>query len=89
MRALAVIGASVAGIQAETLQSPWDGAAVTMTDVPYVCPSAPVFAKTLEVGSYYTDAHMSVIDPVKQAAFQAASDAPTKQAQAVSKAAAA
>ena len=46
-----------------------------------------MFAKTLEVGSYYTDAHMSVIDPAKQAAFQAASDAPTKLAQAVSKAA--
>jgi len=60
---------------------------VTATDTAYTCPAAPAFAKTLEIGSYYTDAHMSVIDATKQAAFQAASEAPTKLAQAVSKAA--
>ena len=84
---LVVLGVCLAGMRAETLRSPWDGAAVTMTGGAYSCPAAPAFAKTLEMGSYYTDAHMSVIDPVKQAAFQAASDAPTKLAQAVSKAA--
>ncbi len=77
----------MAAMQAETLRSPWDGAIVTATDTAYTCPAPPPFAKTLEIGSYYTDAHMSVIDPKKQAAFQAASDAPTKLAQAVSKAA--
>jgi len=84
---LAIAGAHVAGAQPEMLRSPWDGAAVTLSDVAYMCPAAPAFAKTLEIGSYYTDAHMSVIDPAKQAAFQAASDAPTKLAQTVSKAA--
>jgi len=77
----------MAAMQAETLRSPWDGAIVTATDTAYTCPAAPAFAKTLEIGSYYTDAHMSVIDATKQAAFQAASEAPTKLAQAVSKAA--
>jgi poly(beta-D-mannuronate) lyase len=85
--ALVVAGLFSAGSEAQVLQSPWDAAAVTATDVAYTCPAAPAFAKALEVGSYYKDAHMSVIDPEKQAAFQAASDAPTKLAQAVSKAA--
>jgi len=87
MVVLALAGASVGTVKAETLRSPWDGTAVTTTDVAYTCPAPPPFAKTLEIGSYYTDAHMSVIDPAKQAAFQAASEAPTKLAQAVSKAA--
>jgi poly(beta-D-mannuronate) lyase len=85
--ALVIAGTSVAAAQAESLRSPWDGAAVAATDAAYTCPAPPAFAKTLEVGSYYTDPHMSVIDPAKQAAFQAASDAPTKLTQAVSKAA--
>jgi poly(beta-D-mannuronate) lyase len=84
---LTAVAMCVAGAHAENLRSPWDATTVTMTDVAYSCPLPPVFAKTLEIGSYYTDVHMSVIDPVKQAAFQAASDAPTKLAQSVSKAA--
>ena len=85
--ALVVAGLFAAGSEAQVLRSPWDAAVVTATDMAYTCPAAPAFAKTLEARPYYTDAHMSVIDPAKQAAFQAASDAPTKLAQAVSKAA--
>ncbi len=63
--------------RAEKLRSPWDGMKITPNDTPYNCRTAPQFAKTLSVDSYYTDKHASVIDPQKLAAFNAASEGPT------------
>lgn len=61
-----------ASASAEHLRSPWDATEVTPTDAPYACPAPPVFAKTLDVQSYYTDSHHSVIDPAKKAAYEKA-----------------
>lgn len=33
-------------------------------------PGLPVFAKTLDAESYYVDAHHSIIDPAKKAAYE-------------------
>ena len=63
--------------RAEDLVSPWDRVAVTQTDAPYACPAPPQFAKMIRIQSYYTDPHMSVIDPTKLAEFQKASKATT------------
>jgi poly(beta-D-mannuronate) lyase len=63
--------------RAEKLRSPWDGMKIRPNDTPYNCRTAPEFAKTLSVDSYYTDKHASVIDPQKLAAFNAASEGPT------------
>lgn len=62
---------------AEQLKSPWDGQTVALTDAPYHCPDAPPFSKSLDAEGYYIDAHHSVIDPVKKAAYEKASEPPT------------
>ncbi|MGC2298523.1 MAG: alginate lyase family protein [Acidobacteriaceae bacterium] len=59
------------------LRSPWDGLSITATDVPYNCPAPPPFEKTINAESYYIDAHHSIIDPVKKAAEEKATAAPT------------
>jgi poly(beta-D-mannuronate) lyase len=84
---LLLLAASSALACGEKLQSPWDKLHITPTDAPYNCPKPPPFAKTIEIGSYYTDEHMSVIDPGKLAAFQQASAAPTQLSQAAALAA--
>jgi poly(beta-D-mannuronate) lyase len=56
----------------ERLRSPWDDVKVTLTDAPWTCPQAPEFAKTTNAEGYYVDAHYSVIDPVKKAAYEKA-----------------
>ena len=66
-----------AALQAEHLRSPWDDRAIAPTDAPYQCPAPPEFAKILDAEPYYTDSHASVIDPVKKAAYEKASDGPT------------
>ena len=40
------------------------------------CPDPPPFSKSLDAEGYYTDAHHSVIDPVKKAAYEKAAEAP-------------
>lgn len=59
------------------LHSPWDGRTIIATDAPYNCPEPPPFEKTINAESYYVDAHHSIIDPVKKAAEEKATEAPT------------
>jgi poly(beta-D-mannuronate) lyase len=73
--ALASLGAPHI-VQAQ-LRSPWDAQSITPTDAPYDCPEPPPFEKTINAESYYTDAHHSIIDPVKKAAEEKATEAPT------------
>lgn len=40
-------------------------------------PCSPEFAKLLDADAYDTDSHYSVIDPVKRAAYEKASEGPT------------
>ncbi len=74
-------------LPAEKLRSPWDGRKVEQTGVAYACPAPTPFTSTLEIGSYYTDSHASVIDQQKLAAFQKDSEAPTHLSQATALAA--
>jgi len=78
---------AIAAAPVGTLRSPWDGVAITQTNVPYSCPAPPPFAKTIDVQPYYTDKHASVIDSQKFAAFQQESEAPTHLGQFASTAA--
>lgn len=79
--ALALVAPAAA--QTEHLRSPWDDRLIAATDAPYQCPAPPEFAKTLHADGYYTDSHMSVIDPAKKAAFDKATGAPTHLGQSV------
>ena len=72
---------TVTTAHAGKLRSPWDDVKVTVTDAPYKCPEPPQFAKTLDAEGYYTDKQASVIDPVKQAAFNAATADPSSLGQ--------
>jgi poly(beta-D-mannuronate) lyase len=69
--------------RAEYLHSPWDDLPIAGTIVPYPCPAPPEFAKILDAEPYYTDSHYSVIDPVKRAAYEKASEGPTHLGQSV------
>ena len=60
--------------QQERLRSPWDGLAIAQTEAAYDCPAPPAFVSTVDVDSYYVDAHASVIDQQKFDAFQKASE---------------
>jgi len=62
--------------RADQLSSPWDGHPTALTDAAYTCPDPPPFAKSLDAESYYSDAHHSIIDPVKKAAYEKAAEAP-------------
>jgi|HubBroStandDraft_6_1064221.scaffolds.fasta_scaffold84122_2 poly(beta-D-mannuronate) lyase len=66
-----------AAAQTEHLHSPWDDHAIAATDDSYQCPATPEFAKILDAQPYYTDAHASVVDPAKKAAYEKASEGPT------------
>jgi poly(beta-D-mannuronate) lyase len=70
--------ASAATALGEPLRSPWDAVTIAATDAPYNCPATPPLARTIEIGTYYIDAKASVIDPQKKAAFDKASEAPTR-----------
>jgi len=69
-----LVSAAAATAQNGKIHSPWDDRRIELTNAPYNCPSPPPFARTLEIGTYYTDSHASVIDPGKQAAFQKATE---------------
>jgi poly(beta-D-mannuronate) lyase len=75
--AISLLAGAATVAQADKLRSPWDNVKVTQTGAAYECPALPLFAKTLDLNSYYIDKHASVIDPKKLAAFQQASEAPT------------
>lgn len=62
--------------RADQLKSPWDGHPVALTDSAYTCPDPPPFSKSLDAEGYYIDAHHSVIDPAKKAAYEKAAEAP-------------
>jgi poly(beta-D-mannuronate) lyase len=74
---VALFASAATLVRAEELRSPWDGVKVEQTAVAYSCPTLPPFAKTLNINTYYTDTHASIIDPQKLAAFQEAAEAPT------------
>ncbi|MGA9586636.1 MAG: alginate lyase family protein [Terracidiphilus sp.] len=65
-----------AELRADPLKSPWDGHPVPLTDAAYSCPDPPPFSKSLDAESYYSDAHHSIIDPVRKAAYEKAAEAP-------------
>jgi len=65
-----------ADVSADQLKSPWDGQPVALTDAEYTCPDPPPFSQSLDAEGYYIDAHHSVIDPVKKAAYEKAAEAP-------------
>ena len=71
---------------AERLQSPWDAAA-TPTDAGYKCPEAPHLARDLDVNSYYSDAHHSIVDEARKEAYEAGSEPFTNLARQIVKAA--
>lgn len=75
--ALVVIGAAPLAAHADPLRSPWDAQKITLTGAPYDCPDPPPFSKSIDAESYYSDAHHSIIDPVKKAAEEKATEAPT------------
>jgi poly(beta-D-mannuronate) lyase len=68
---------------AQRLRSPWDGAAIAPTDAPYHCPEPPPFERIFHTEPYYTDAHASIVDPVKKAAYDKASQGFTQLGQSV------
>jgi poly(beta-D-mannuronate) lyase len=52
------------------LRSPWDATPVKLTDVPYTCPAPIHVPPDLTTSGFYSDAHASIIDPAKWAAYQ-------------------
>ena len=56
---------------AATLRSPWDLHPVVARAGSYTCPDLPPLPKNIEATSYYSDAKHSVVDPAKQAAYNA------------------
>jgi poly(beta-D-mannuronate) lyase len=80
--ALALLAAPFAvAAQAKTLRSPWDGRAVAATEVAYECPAIAHVAPDLTTDGFYRldDPTHSIIDPVRQAAYNASSN-PVKAA---------
>lgn len=60
------------------LRSTWDASPVKLTDVPYACPAPIHIPPDLTTSGFYSDAHASIIDPAKWAAYQK-SAGPVKQ----------
>ncbi|HEV2324651.1 MAG TPA: alginate lyase family protein [Terracidiphilus sp.] len=52
------------------LRSPWDATPVKLTDAPYACPAPIHLSPDLTTSGFYSDAHASIIDPAKWAAYQ-------------------
>lgn len=65
-----------AATHADQLKSPWDAHPILLTDAAYTCPTPPPFSKSLDAESYYIDAHHSVVDPLRKAAYEKAAEAP-------------
>jgi poly(beta-D-mannuronate) lyase len=66
---LAVLGGVDLSRAAESpLQSPWDSHSIALTDAPYTCPASPQIPRDLNIGSYYTDEHHSIVDPARKEA---------------------
>jgi poly(beta-D-mannuronate) lyase len=78
---------TLAAANAERLHSPWGDHKIVTSNAPYKCPDAPEFATTSDAEGYYSDSHYSVIDPVKKAAYDKASEASTHLGQYVGAAA--
>lgn len=59
----------------QTLHSPWDGSAVTMTDAAYACPAVIQIGPDLTTDGFYKsgDPTHSIIDPARQEAYQKSS----------------
>jgi poly(beta-D-mannuronate) lyase len=74
--AVAVLIPGASASPSDRLKSPWDGQQIALTDAAYTCPDPPPFSKSLDADTYYIDAHHSVIDPVKKAAYEKAAEAP-------------
>lgn len=55
------------------LRSPWDATPVKLTDAPYTCPAPIHLSPDLTTSGFYSDAHASIIDPAKWAAYQKSS----------------
>lgn len=71
-----VLFASVGAHAAPALRSPWDRAKVQLTDAPYLCPAMPSVSRNLTMDGFYRldDPTHSIIDPVRQAAYNHASE---------------
>ena len=65
---------AVAGAEAKPLQSPWDLHPVALTQAAYSCPAAPRLPRDLNVNSYYSDSHHSIVDTAKQKTYQDATE---------------
>jgi poly(beta-D-mannuronate) lyase len=61
--------------QASSLRSPWDVVKIDLTDIPYSCPAALSVPQDLTMDGFYRldDPTHSIIDPVRQAAYDRAS----------------
>jgi poly(beta-D-mannuronate) lyase len=55
------------------LRSPWDATPVKLTEAPYQCPAPIHLSPNLTTSGFYSDAHASIIDPAKWAAYQKSS----------------
>jgi poly(beta-D-mannuronate) lyase len=55
------------------LRSPWDATPIKLTDAPYTCPEPIHISPDLTTSGFYGDAHASIIDPAKWAAYQKSS----------------
>jgi poly(beta-D-mannuronate) lyase len=74
-------GPSLFAAPAKTLRSPWDGRPVTKTDAAYACPAIADIAPDLVTDGFYQldDPTHSIIDPVRQEAYNKSSN-PVKAA---------
>lgn len=70
---LTLTAAIVPCMHAQTLRSPWDGKHVNVTDAPYTCPAISKISTDLTTDGFYRtdDPTHSIIDPVRQAAYNA------------------
>ena len=61
---------------ASSLRSPWDAGKVQVTDAPYSCPATPTVPRDLTMDGFYRldDPTHSIIDPIRQAAYNHASE---------------
>jgi len=78
---LAAATPAIFAAPATPLHSPWNGHPVTATDAPYPCPAVPHIAPDLTTDGFYRldDPTHSIIDPVRQAAYNQSSN-PVKAA---------
>jgi poly(beta-D-mannuronate) lyase len=81
-----VVGLASTGVASDGLRSPWD-AAVTSTEAAYSCPAAPHLAHDLNVDSYYSDSHQSIVDEARKKAYEQGSESFTNLARQVVRAA--